>query len=432
MYTESLRNIRKGKVRKWLKVSQGGFVFSQNTRSVYPYVWQLSKPSSLLLRGSSAVHEMVMSLGSYAGCGCIVVCLDIKFSLVVSSQSTVSLCGEMSLSRPLHEDLKDLNQEAVGESGRPRLENKTCVGTVADLPQGLNPTGEPWGVLGPGLWRFVACIADFPLPQHGACHGWHRCDVWALGTVHVLFCDSSSFRALPRREIQNHDQPFGATPRRECCLVGRWRVVPWPEGCSPGPKWHWGAASGQAGWEQVGHKTPLSLAMLLQIWENALSNVQGSLARSAAWVLTGLQQLPGLLQNSRWSIRPGLLSRGCWPVSRPMRWMGAPFQTGRTPLTGFAVLECRFPLPYLVLEKKKRVCFVYPWKCQKPKILKTLSKTLISFKKRAIEIVILLSYCLTNLLSPVFSAQKWGLTRLKQGEFFPFIYCSVSSYQSRS
>lgn len=182
MYTESLRNIRKGKVRKWLKVSQGGFVFSQNTRSVYPYVWQLSKPSSFLLHGSSAVYEMVMSLGSNAGCGCIVVCLDVKFSLVVSSQSMVSLCREMSLSRPFHEDLKDLNREAVGELGRPRLENKTCAGAVDNLPQGLSPAGESWGVLGPGSWRFVACIADSPLPQRGACHGWDRCDVWSLST----------------------------------------------------------------------------------------------------------------------------------------------------------------------------------------------------------------------------------------------------------
>lgn len=82
--------------------------------------------------------------------------------------------------------------------------------------------------------------------------------------------------------------------------------------------------------------------------------------------------------------------------------------------------------------RKKGVCFVYHCKCQEHKILKTLSKKLISFKKVAIEIVILLSYCLMNLLSPVFNAQKWVLTCLKQGEFFPFIYCSISSYQSCS
>lgn len=79
---------------------------------------------------------------------------------------------------------------------------------------------------------------------------------------------------------------------------------------------------------------------------------------------------------------------------------------------------------------KNLICFVYPCKCQKCKILKSLPKKLLSFKKRAIEIIILLSYGLMNLLSPPFSAQKWVLPGLKQREFFPFICCSISSYQS--
>lgn len=68
--------------------------------------------------------------------------LDIKFSSVVLSQSTVLLCEEMSPSRPLHEDLNTLNREVLGELGLPRLENRTCVGTVDSLPQGLSQAAE--------------------------------------------------------------------------------------------------------------------------------------------------------------------------------------------------------------------------------------------------------------------------------------------------
>ena len=92
-----------------------------------------------------------MPLSSNTGCNCTVVCLDIKYSLVVSSQSTVLLCKETSLSRPLREDLNNLNREVLGESGLTGLENKTCVGTVDNLPQGLSRAGEYRGVLGPGL-----------------------------------------------------------------------------------------------------------------------------------------------------------------------------------------------------------------------------------------------------------------------------------------
>lgn len=80
--------------------------------------------------------------------------------------------------------------------------------------------------------------------------------------------------------------------------------------------------------------------------------------------------------------------------------------------------------------RKKAICFVYPCKCQK--YIKSLPKKLLSFKKRAIKIVILLSYCPMNVLSPRSSAQKWVLPCLKQGEFFPFICYSISSYQNHS
>lgn len=72
----------------------------------------------------------------------MVVCLDIKFSLLVLFQSTVLLCEEMCLSRPLHEDLNDLNREVLGELGLSRLQNKSFVGTVDDLLQGLSRAGE--------------------------------------------------------------------------------------------------------------------------------------------------------------------------------------------------------------------------------------------------------------------------------------------------
>lgn len=57
----------------------------------------------------------------------------------------------MSLCRPLREDLNDLNEEVLGESGLPRLENKICVVTVDEFPGRLSRGGEYRGVLGPGL-----------------------------------------------------------------------------------------------------------------------------------------------------------------------------------------------------------------------------------------------------------------------------------------
>lgn len=172
---------------------------------------------------------------------------------------------------------------------------------------------------------------------------------------------------------------------------------------------------------------------------SAPANMRNTMRNPGHWTkIAGVsalcgQQQPGMLQNPHLSVHLGLVSRGRWPPSHQTRWMCSPFQTGHAPLTGFAALECRFPLlsfPYLVLANKV-ICFVYPYKCQKCKILKSLPKNLLSFKKRAIEIVILLSYCLMNLLTPPFSAQKWVLSCLKQGEFFAFICCSISSYQSR-
>lgn len=126
--------------------------------------------------------------------------------------------------------------------------------------------------------------------------------------------------------------------------------MPWPKGCCPGPKCHPRNVDGQAGWEWVSHKSHLSLAVLLQEMRNPLANIQGS---PPAWVFASLQQPQGLLQNPHLSIYFSLLAHGCWPASRQTQWVCAPFQIGRVPLTDFAVLECRFPLPYLVLGGKK-------------------------------------------------------------------------------
>lgn len=127
-------------------------------------------------------------------------------------------------------------------------------------------------------------------------------------------------------------------------------MQPWTKVALQGCGWTGGVGAGRSQNYSSSCNAPAKM-------RNALSDIRGSLPRSAVWVLTGLQQLPGCLQNSRWSIHPGLLSRRCWPASRQTRWMGAPFQPGRAPLTGFAVLECRFPLPYLVLGKKKKGLF---------------------------------------------------------------------------
>lgn len=181
-----------------------------------------------------------------------------------------------------------------------------------------------------------------------------------------------------------------------------------------------------AGWAGAGFST--LLCVLQSPCKNEKCIIQLNLYQSL-WRGCSLA-LSSCLQNPCWSIRLGLCSGGCCPAARQTQWMCIPIQTGCSPLTVFAVLECRFPLPYLVLEKKGFVLSIRA--SARNRIFKSLSKKLISFKKRAIQIVIILFFCLTNLLSPAFSAQKWVLTCLREGEFFPFMCCSISSYQGRS
>lgn len=308
-----------------------------------------------------------MSSSSNAGCSCTLVCLDIKFSSVVLTQSTVLLCEEMSLSRPLHEALNDLSREVLGELGLPRLENKTCVGTVEDLPQGLSQASEYWGVLGPGLWRFVACIAEpSPLKQRSACHRQNPCAVWSWGTVHVPFRDASSFHALPHSGIPNHDQPFGATPWRGRCSVGHWGIVLQPEGCSPGPKCHCRDVDGQAGWEWVSHKTLLCLVMLLQEWEmhylTSRALYQGLrceclLAFSDCLVFFKIHVRASVSVSSRTGadLPPGRHD-GCALPSRLER-------------SSYRLCSIRVQISFALFSFwKNEGCFVYPCKCQKHKI----------------------------------------------------------------
>lgn len=286
-----------------------------------------------------------------------------------------------------------------------------------DLPQGLNQTDEHGVVLGPGLWRFVAGSLTFPLRVAWICHRWNSCDVLLWETVRVPLCDS--FLSVLYLVVEFKIPPAFWS---HLYLGGHWWVVPWPEGCSSGPTPQGCRWTGTVGLAQPQNSSQCCSAPANMRNPGLLTKVCGVSAHCG-------QQQPGLLQNPHLSVHLALVSRRRWPPSRQTRWMCSPFQIGCAPLTGFAALECRFPLPYLVLAKKM-ICFVYPCKCQKCKILKSLPKKLLSFKKRAIEIVILLSYSLMNLLSPPFSAQKWVLPGLKQRESFPFIYCSISSYQS--
>lgn len=182
----------------------------------------------------------------------------------------------MSFARPLREYMIWIGK--FWES--PRLENKTCVGTVDDFLQGLNQADEYKGVLGPGFWRFVAASLTFPLRVAQIWHRWDPSDVWSWGAVHVPLCDSFSFCALPCREIQNHNQPFGAT----CSFLWHWWVMPWPEECSFDQSATMPQGCRQARWDWVSQNSSQSCSALANM-RNALPNIQGSWPRSGVWVL---------------------------------------------------------------------------------------------------------------------------------------------------
>lgn len=211
---------------------------------------------------------------------------------------------------------------------------------------------------------------------------------------------------------------LGGTPVSLPMCRGMW---PWikvpPQGC------------GQTGRVGTGQSQTSQSCSAPAKMRNASSNVQGSLPRSATWVLAHVQRLPGHLRNPHSSICLGPCAGADLPPADTVDVHSLPDWTH----SSYRLCSIREQISFALFSlRKKGVCFVCPCKCQKHKILKTLSKKLISLLKRAIEKVILLSYCLMNLLSPVFSAQKWVLTCLRQGEVFPFVYCSISSYQSHS
>lgn len=187
-------------------------------------------------------------------------------------------------------------------------------------------------------------------------------------------------------------------------------------------------ADRQAQWDWVIQKTSLSVAVLLQTWEGPWE-IQGSWPKSVMWVLAVINSSLVCFKIhigasiSVWSHVGADLS--------PCRHDGCALLPDWA-CSSYRLCNIRVQISFALFSfRKKTICFVYPCKCQKCKILKSLPKKLHSFKKRTTEIV-LLSYCLMNLLSPCFSARKWVLPCLKQGEFFPFICCSISSYQSSS
>lgn len=322
----------------------------------------------------------------------------------------------MPFSRPLREYMIWIGK--FWES--PRLENKTCVGTVDDFPQGLNQADEYKGVLGPGLWRFVAASLTFPLRVARICRRWDPCDVWLWGTVRVPL-----FLSVPY-------------------LVGKFKItvsllVPLVAWCDSG-----GSCHGQrnAALTEVppphrdadrhggtaSAKTPLSVAVLLQTWEmpylTSRALDQGLGCECSLWSAVAWSASKSTFERPS---RSGLM----WVLtSLPADTMDVLSLPDWT-CSSYRLCSIRVQISFALFSfRKKAFCFVYPCKCQKCKILKSLPKKLLSFKKRAIYIVILLSYCLMNLLAPRFSARKWVLSFLKQGEFFPFIKCSISSYQS--
>lgn len=112
------------------------------------------------------------------------------------------------------------------------------------------------------------------------------------------------------------------------------------------------------------------------------------------------QQPSGLLQNPPLS---GSWSGFTWALtSLPADTMDVLSFPDWT-CSSYRLCSIRVQISFALLSfRKKAICFVYPCKCQKCEILKSLPEKLLSLKKRATEILILLSYCLMNLLSSGF------------------------------
>lgn len=179
----------------------------------------------------------------------------------------------MLFSRPLREYMIWIGK--VWESLR--LENKTCVGTVDDFPQGLNQADEYKGVLGPGLWRFVAALLTFPLRVARIYRKWDPCDVWSWGTVHVPL-----FLSVPYLVGKFKITVSLLVPLVAWC---DWWVMPWPEECSFDRSATTPQGCRQARWDCVSQNSSQCCSALANM-RNALPNIQGSWSRSGVWVLS--------------------------------------------------------------------------------------------------------------------------------------------------
>lgn len=194
-------------------------------------------------------------------------------------------------------------------------------------------------------------------------------------------------------------------------------IVPWPEGCSSGQKCHH-----DTGMQTDRHSGAGSATKLLSVlqysckhekcYEISRALDQGLWCECLLWSTAAWSASESTFECPSWS--------GCtWaltslPADR-MDVLSFPDWT----CSSYRLCSLRVQISFALFSFwKKAICFVYSRKSQKCKILKSLPRKLLSFKKRAIEIVILLSYCLMNLLSPRFSAQKWVLPCLKQENFF--------------
>lgn len=141
----------------------------------------------------------------------------------------------MSLCRPLHEDLNNLNEEVLGESGLPGLENKTCVGTVDNFPRGLSWADE---YLGPGLWRLVARATDLS-PYSSTALGTDGIPVMSDDRGLAVSLSGTPFLSMPYLIRHPKSQP-ALWDHRMKRAVGCWQVMSWLKECCPEPKCHQG------------------------------------------------------------------------------------------------------------------------------------------------------------------------------------------------
>lgn len=135
-------------------------------------------------------------------------------------------------------------------------------------------------------------------------------------------------------------------------------------------------------------KTPLSLAVLLQTWEMPY--------RTSRALDQGLGCECSLRSAVAWSASKSTFER---PSRSDLTWVLTSLPTDTMDVlslpdwmcSSYRLCSIRVQISFALFSfRKKVICFVYPCKCQKCKILKSLPRKLLSFKKRAVEIVIIL------------------------------------------